>query len=552
VRSAASERTTAERTAAALVTGFAAAMVVAYLAARLGAAIHPLPILALSVAASAVWFLRRSPESGGLAAFAAVTVAVLAILLGFSWPHLLPVGGGSDLTHHLQLIGFIEQNWRLPHDRTAAELLGNMINYTPGSHLLAALAGWMLRADGLHAMYPLTAMAVALKAGLVFLIGWRSIDEDSLRAPAALTAVALLGLPYDYSLGSFTRWSFFAQVISETCAVAMWWALVMWDRSPGRATSLLFGLAGAAAYLAWPVWLGPPVLVAVPLIAFRRDATWASRLAHGGLALAPIAIVVALHATGRAESLAIVQSGGAAFDLSASRFGWTLLTLSGIGTAVALRRPESRTTVLMLGAVVAQTLALFAVARVSGADSPYMARKMAHFAVLPMAVLSAVALAAIARGVSRAWQPRTGSGVPASAIAWIALVAIAAASARAVTTMPRSAPVVSSEMWLAGEWLRERRASACVDYLVPSDDASYWLHHAVLGNPMRPPAGAPAPVFFYRDAVTRWIVGGGLEFAIADLRVVPREVREEIEPQARFGSIVVGKNRAGVRCRDGQ
>jgi hypothetical protein len=98
--------------------------------------------------------------------------------------------------------------------------------------------------------------------------------------------------------------------------------------------------------------------------------------------------------------------------------------------------------------------------------------------------------------------------------------------------------------------MRQQGASSCVDYLVPSDDASYWLHHAVLRNPMRPPPGAPAPVYFYRDAVTRWITGGGLEFAIADLRVVPREVREEIDVQAQFGTIVAGRNRAGVPCRE--
>ena len=58
---------------------------------------------------------------------------------------------------------------------------------------------------------------------------------------------------------------------------------------------------------------------------------------------------------------------------------------------------------------------------------------------------------------------------------------------------------------------------------------------------MHPPSGVAPPSFVYRDVVTRWAEGNGLLYAIADLTVVPREVREEIDNAARFGSIVAGR-----------
>jgi hypothetical protein len=33
-----------------------------------------------------------------------------AWLLWLAWPHLLPISGGSDLTHHLLLVDYIERS----------------------------------------------------------------------------------------------------------------------------------------------------------------------------------------------------------------------------------------------------------------------------------------------------------------------------------------------------------------------------------------------------------------------------------------------------------
>lgn len=70
-----------------------------------------------------------------------VVALTLTYLLWLGWPALLPLGTGSDLTHHLQLVDYIERHARLPHDASTVEFLGEMAAYTPGLHLLTALAG---------------------------------------------------------------------------------------------------------------------------------------------------------------------------------------------------------------------------------------------------------------------------------------------------------------------------------------------------------------------------------------------------------------------------
>src|SRR5207244_6062479 len=101
---------------------------------------------------------RARPSTGserafdsGLVPFAIIVSGAMAWLWWMAWPHLLPVGRGSDLTHHLLLIGYIDRTGRLVHDRTLAPYLGEMIDYPPGAHLLAVLAGRGTGTRGLHA-----------------------------------------------------------------------------------------------------------------------------------------------------------------------------------------------------------------------------------------------------------------------------------------------------------------------------------------------------------------------------------------------------------------
>jgi hypothetical protein len=204
--------------AGSLVAALTTAAVGAYLLDLAGAFIAPIPLLILSCvtgAAALYWWLPpRSAQRGGfsdLALFAATATAVFAALLWLAWPELLPIGGGSDMTHHLQLVDFIDRHWRLAHTSSDAALIGNMVNYTPGFHLLASLAGAWFRTDGLHVVHPLLAGSVAIKLGLVFLIALRMLRTPTDERPngepfeasaaLALASVLIVFLADDYFIG---------------------------------------------------------------------------------------------------------------------------------------------------------------------------------------------------------------------------------------------------------------------------------------------------------------------------------------------------------------
>src|SRR5207244_5876404 len=183
----------AEAAAASALTFFASAIASAYAADWIGLPIVPVAILAVSSTAAigVLVRLRRvaAPDRSAAATSAAIVAAVFAALLWRARRNLLlPTSSGPDLVHHLALIGYIEQHWRLVHDVRLSEYLGEMIDYTPGVHLIAALAGAWLRTDGLHAVYAVVAFTVALKAGLVFLIARRFVPDDRPRDAFAAAA----------------------------------------------------------------------------------------------------------------------------------------------------------------------------------------------------------------------------------------------------------------------------------------------------------------------------------------------------------------------------
>ena len=175
-------------------------------------------------------------------------------------PDFLPTGSGSDLAHHLALLAYIERHGRLVHDATLGAYLGEMIDYTPGAHLLAVLAAAWLRTDALHAIHPVVALTAALKSGIVFLIARRLMPDGMPRVPFAMAAALLLWLPYAFFAGSFMEQSFLSQAVSELFAVAMWGAVVAWGERPTAGAVAMFALFGAAAFLTWPIWIGPLAL----------------------------------------------------------------------------------------------------------------------------------------------------------------------------------------------------------------------------------------------------------------------------------------------------
>src|SRR5262249_58115979 len=160
----------------------------------------------------------------------------------------------------------------------AVAYLGEMLQYTPGVHLLAALGGSWAGLDGFHAVYPIVAASVALKAGFVYLIGLRTLPRDVPRVPIAAAGVVVLFLPRRFFLGSFTDDSFFAQVVSELFAVAAWWALVLWDEVKSTRVLVLFALGSVATFLTWPILIGPLMLAFMVIVVMRYQITTAVRV----------------------------------------------------------------------------------------------------------------------------------------------------------------------------------------------------------------------------------------------------------------------------------
>jgi hypothetical protein len=543
--------TGAEVVAAVAFVLLAAPIGLAYLLERSGAAMSPFVVLPLSVGAAGamgVWLGRgASWHAGEVVAFVAVAGSVLAWLLWLAWPALLPVGGGVDVAHHLMLIDYIERHWRLVHEPQVEAYLGEMVHYSPGSHVLAALIGAWRGTDGLHAVYPLVAWSVAVKAGFVLLITLRILPEDVPRIPLALTAVLFLFVPYAHVVGSFTHDSFFAQVVAESFAIAMWWALVVWDQRPAMPAMALFAIGGVAVFLTWPVWIGPLLIVLPLFVWFRPGLPVRERFLHLLLGVGPIAAVAALYIAGRLAWVGYVRAGGAVVQPSTSEFGWAIPLLSAIGLGLLAARRRGRATAALAAALGVQALVLFKLNEGHGPGSSYMALKMVYLAVYPLAVAAAVALAAVLATLVR-WGGAGRRG--GMRMAWTLVVLLSLAIAPAIARAPRPRPAITERLNLAGRWARVHVDPACVEYLVGNDVAAYWLHLAVLGNP-RMSARTSDTTSFERDpAIVRWMTAGGLPFAIADLSVVPTDVQQDFDVLARFGSAAVVARRSGGACPD--
>jgi hypothetical protein len=522
----------------------------AYLADWLGFTIVPFAILVLALgatAALAAW-LRPEVRLNGpeVAIFGALAAIVFAGLLWPTRPDLLLPGGGSDLTHHLQLVDYLDRHWRLVHEPAVETYLGEMVHYTPGAHLLASLVGRWTGRDGFHAAYFVVALSVAIKVGFVFLATLRLLPGHPSRIPLSLVAVALLTLPQAFFLGSFARYSYVAQVVSELFAVAMWWATIAWDERPSARAAVLFGIAGAGAFLTWPVWVGPPVLVFLAIVGMRAGLTSRVRFRTLVAGLLPIAIVAAVHAVGRLAWAGIVRTDADVPLPALGDFNLVFVILATAGCAALAATRAGRSTALLIVACALQAAALFVAAKASGAKVPYMAIKMAYLSIYPLASGGAVALALV-------WQASSGSLQSWRASKWLpwafAALSISAAGLWAARA-PRQHPTVSESLFLAGRWARDNVEPACVDYVVRDDNTAYWLHLAVLGNPRMSARTADDSTFSTTAAIVRWINPGGLPYGVVDLGTIPKDVLESTEVLARFGSAAVVKRRGLSACAD--
>ena len=487
-----------------------------------GLGVSPWPVLVIAtISVAGLALVGRHIErraTGDLLPWIGVCVFVTLALLRVAWPALLPPGRGPDLTHHLLLVDYIEQHGHLVHDRSLDGSMGEMAHYTPGAHLLAVVAGRWFGVDAIRAFFPLLVLCTALTAGFVFLVARRM----PLPVPYALAAVILLLLPAQYFHGAFTHDSFLAQTVSTFFAVATWWALTAWDEERSTIGAAIIGLLLVAVFLTWPIWVGPPALVFLALALSRRG----EGLRYMAVGLGPLLVAASMHVVGRWGWLAIVRTSGAVLRPGLASLGWLLPSLAIAGVLVGLRDRRARVTIVLLLLIVLQAVTLFVLATAQGADTPYMAFKMVYLAIYPAAVLAAVAMA----NPERAWLARRREpGESKGALGWIIAALLMILVARPALNAPRVIPVVDLDLYEAGKWTRANVGQTCVDYLVGDAETAYWLHLAVLGNPRASDRMIEIDRYDPRTAAGPWITSESRSHAIADLRLLPDEVRSRVE-----------------------
>jgi hypothetical protein len=531
------------RLAAATTATLALTSVAAYLTGWTGAAIPPWPITMIGLVggcAIAQQLSRRPHEEAAASGWlwGIVVLGITALLVWPVWPAALPPGGASDLTHHLMLVDVLERTRHLVDGAASEAALGEMAHYTPGLHLLTVIAGSLFGVEAHRTAYPLLIVTIALKAGFVFLISYDMLSGRRGRAPLAVAAVGLvLFAPRAYSVEGFLQAGFLAQVASELFAVAGWWGLTRWRLTPSGAWALFVGLTGAAVFLAWPIWIGPLMVTAGIAVLMQPDLTVGTRVRHAAIAALPFALVAVLHLSRHAAWLRMAGTSGSVPALVLGPTVVVLLGLALLGCAAAWTRGAGQITLCFAVGVVLQAAALYVLARVRGAETPYMAMKMIYLAVFPAAVLAAAGLGAVLGRVPGR----------SAACAWVATLVVLGLGLRAATASPVPPPVVSADLDAAGRWARVNLPAECVDYLVRDAEQAYWLHLAVMGQPRSSTRTADIDGYTANRAVGRWIEGTALPYAVALRELLPGEVLDTVEVVRSFGAAVIIRRR-GSGC----
>jgi hypothetical protein len=535
-------RATPETVVAVFVAASVAVMAVGYLLDAVGLRMSP-AALGLAAAAAGVGafvvYRESSPAPrGSVVLCAIVTASAFAYLLWLASPSLLPVTDGPDVVHHLQLIHLIQRTHRLAHDPALEPYLVEMVNYTPGSHILAATVGGWLRVDPLRVLFPLTALFVAMKVGIVYMLAVRAMPDGRTAAAYALAAPVLLLVPAAYVIRSFFQFYFYAQVVSETFALAMVLTGLAWSRTRQARYLWLTAAGGVGVVLSWPVWI-VPALGAVAVAILSAATVLRARLVAIAIAGVPVAFFILLHAATHPGSASIIGSSGAVIRPSAETLGIGFVALGVAGAVLAVRGAMARPIAVLLALAILQSLAIAVLdarrAMTSASPGFYMSFKMVYLAVLPCAVLGALALGRAADAlVSRVPLIRR--------VAPVAPLLVASLLAHGRFPLQRQHSPITASSLAAGLWARSALPPECIDYFSRHWLTGYWLHLDVLGNP-RLSDRMRVETFDFPDVVGAWIQGKGRPYAIVeDLDAVPRDARADMRPLHAFPPSAVVKN----------
>ena len=383
----------AEAVAASALAFLATAITSAYLADWIGLAIRPLPILVCPPAPRR----RRSSGCGGLAArdtaslaraSAAASPARSRGCCGARAPIFCRPAAAPTSRIISSLLEYIQRHWRLPHDVSLYEYLGEMVDYTPGSHLLAVLAGAWFGSDALHAVYPVVAGTVALKAGFVFLIARGVLP----RRRAACAVRGDRGRAAVPRARAFRRLVHGAVVSRAGRLGAVCRRDVVGARRLGRAAVAGRGCVcspspASATFLSWPVWVGPVMVVLAGRAPARRAAAADAAPAAHDRAAVPIGIVAAIHGSRHAGGFRMAGTGGFAIWPTPAAARLVVSSASPPrGCFSAGHPPRARGDRCSPAPLPCRPRRSSVPRRSSGAAAPYLSLKMFYLAVYPLMI----------------------------------------------------------------------------------------------------------------------------------------------------------------------
>ncbi|MBC8161566.1 MAG: hypothetical protein H7Z42_10150, partial [Roseiflexaceae bacterium] len=480
-------------------------VVAGVLAGRLGAAISPalLGLGALLGASSLLPLARRrfQLDLPQLLLVALVGASVAGVGLGLAWPALLPLGRSVDAVHHLQLVDWLATEQRLPPlDARTRGLMGEMIAYPPGFHLVVVEAAAAAQIAPIQAIYPVAALLGGLAAALVAMIALAGGSERGLARVLAMAAVPLLLLAHRaHTVEAFIDHSYYAMVLGLVFVLLACGKVICEPhRSPAGALQL--GLVLAGLLVTYPLWLPVPCM----LLALWAAPVWRKRLHLVALALLPPLALAAIDlparlATGQMvlehqgvvtapslESLApLLLAIPAALLLLWSGYHTKHMRLATDSLAPALFRWEragvrvpnpSPTQLLVIALVIALAYggALALAARIELA-APYHSLKLL-FVALPLAV------AVVAAGLLRLGRLRSPLLRRTALAACVLLLALS--SARQLPAI-RGEQLISTDLVRAAAWLRANDPAGAEQAVLtgaPAGQLGYWLQVGLLGQ----------------------------------------------------------------------